>query len=113
MPSTDSVVMKLSFGVKPSRYYMRSMFWIGANRKKEDAAPVSMIGENCRSRRMAIIEFHLKNGASTCCAVYTKSWLGVLAKASDIRDARRQRNRARFDSHLMEHRGRKMAERFK
>ena len=37
MPSTDSVVMKLSFGVKPSRFYMRSMFWIGANRKKEDA----------------------------------------------------------------------------
>jgi len=28
-------------------------------------------------------------------------------EASDILDARRQRNRARFDSHLMERRGRK------
>jgi hypothetical protein len=33
--------MKRPFGAKPAGFYMRSMRWIAANRKKEDAAPVS------------------------------------------------------------------------
>jgi len=38
MLSTGSVVMKPSFGVKPGRFYMRSMFWIGANHRRESGA---------------------------------------------------------------------------
>jgi len=49
--------MKQPFGAKPAGFYMRSMLWIAANRKKEDAAPVSMIGRNCRPPRIAAVEF--------------------------------------------------------
>ena len=60
--SIASAAMKQPFGAKPVEFYMRSMFWVAANRKKEDAAPVSMIGENCRSPQIALVEFHLKMG---------------------------------------------------
>ena len=49
--------MKQPFGVKPAGFSMRSMLWIAGNRKKEDAAPESIIGENCRPPRMTIVEF--------------------------------------------------------
>jgi hypothetical protein len=34
--------MKQPFGAKPAGFYTRSMFWIVANRKKEDVAGVSI-----------------------------------------------------------------------
>jgi hypothetical protein len=49
--------MKRRFGAKVAKPYMRSMPWIVANHKKEDALPVLMIGENCRSPKVTIVEF--------------------------------------------------------
>jgi hypothetical protein len=56
-PSIASSAMKQPFGAKPAGSYMCSMRWIAANHKKEDAAPASMIGENCQRPRMTIVEF--------------------------------------------------------
>jgi hypothetical protein len=49
--------MKQPFGAKPAGFCMRSMRWIAVNRKKEDAASASMIGETCRRPSTAIVEF--------------------------------------------------------
>ena len=49
--------MKQPFGAKPAGFCMRSMRWIAVNRKKEDAASASMIGETCRRPSAAIVEF--------------------------------------------------------
>jgi hypothetical protein len=45
--------------VNPGEYrrYLRSMPWIAANRKKEHALPVLMIGENCRPPNITTVEF--------------------------------------------------------
>jgi hypothetical protein len=53
--------MKRRFGAKLAGPYMRSMPWIGAKRKK-DADAVSMIGENCRPSKIAIVEFGASSG---------------------------------------------------
>jgi hypothetical protein len=54
--------MKRRFGAKPAGPYMRSMPWIAVNPKKEGAAAVSMIGENCRPSKIAIVEFGASSG---------------------------------------------------
>jgi hypothetical protein len=51
--------MKQPFGAKRAGFYMPSMLWIAANHKKEDAAPVLMIGETCRPPGMTIVEFQV------------------------------------------------------
>jgi hypothetical protein len=50
--------MKQPFGAQLAGFYMRLMFWIGANRKKEDAEMVFIIIiQNCQAPRATIVEF--------------------------------------------------------
>ncbi len=42
--------------------YMRSIPWIAAIHKKEGAAPMSMIGGNCRPHKLTIVEFGVSSG---------------------------------------------------
>ena len=54
--------MKQPFGAKPAGFSTRSMLWIAANRKKEDAAPVSMTARSADPPRMMIVEFQALSG---------------------------------------------------
>ena len=48
--------MKQRFGAKRAGFCMRLMLWIAANRKKEDTARLSKIGEIFRPSGMTIVE---------------------------------------------------------
>jgi hypothetical protein len=60
-----------------------SMPWIAASHKKEGAAPLSMIGENCRPPKVTIMEFGTSSGfrrvgGSDHDAIGPRSWAALL-----------------------------------
>ena len=55
--STASAAMKQPFGAKSAESCLRSMLWIAANPRREDAVSVSAAYKNCRPTRVMTVDF--------------------------------------------------------
>jgi hypothetical protein len=56
MLSTASVAMKLFFGAKPGRFFMRSTIWIDANHRREYGVSVLPVDKHSQASGAKSVE---------------------------------------------------------
>ena len=62
MPSTASVAMKLLFGVKPGRFFMRSTIWIAASHRRECGVSVLAVNKHYQASSAKSVEGNTASG---------------------------------------------------